>query len=80
MSRTIMAGAGPVGLEAARFDDDHLHAERGGLGAEHTAEAALAGAGRGLLSRAAEDAGSSVTVQAMNHAIATYWQVAAAQT
>jgi hypothetical protein len=42
-------------------------------------------AGRGLLPRAAEGelSGRSqviVAVQAMNHAIATYWQVAAAQT
>ena len=32
-------GACPVGLEPARLDDDHLDAERRGLGPEHAAEA-----------------------------------------
>ena len=41
--------------------------------------AALAGVGRGLLARGG-GAGVIAAVQAMNHAIATYWQVAAAQT
>ena len=45
-------GAGPVRLEAARLDDDHLHAQRGGLGAQDAAEA-VDGERGGLVSCAA---------------------------